>query len=250
MPQVVVALLTPHGRPEALREHVDFLVEAGVDALMPCGTTGEGPLLTDDEIVKVVQATIDAAAGRVPVFAHIGRPDTYTTIALAHEVLSEGAAAVSALVPYYYAYSEDQIVGHFAELVGSVEPAPAYAYTIPARTGNELSTDAVRRLGAEGLTGVKDSTKSWERHLEYLETGIDVLIGTDAMVVDSFRAGSAGCVSALANVRPDLLCRARDGEDVQEEISALRAELPFSKLKAALAERLPGYPTSYRAPLG
>jgi dihydrodipicolinate synthase/N-acetylneuraminate lyase len=77
-----------------------------------------------------------------------------------------------------------------------------------------------------------------------------VLIGTDAMVVDSFRAGSAGCVSALANVRPDLLCRAREGEDVQAEITALRKELPFPLLKAALAGRIAGYPATYRAPVG
>ena len=79
---------------------------------------------------------------------------------------------------------------------------------------------------------------------------MDVLIGTDSMVVDSVRAGSAGCVSALANVRPDLLCRARDGDSVQDEISRVRERLPFTKLKHELAERLPGYPTSYRAPLG
>ena len=86
--------------------------------------------------------------------------------------------------------------------------------------------------------------------MEYLATGVDVLIGTDALVVDSFRAGSAGCVSALANVRPDLLCRVRDGEDVQDEISALRERLPFPRLKDAVAERVAGYPTGYRAPLG
>jgi 4-hydroxy-tetrahydrodipicolinate synthase len=248
--QVVVALLTPHGRPEALREHVDFLVEAGVDALMPCGTTGEGPLLEDHEMARLISATIDASAARVPVLAHVGRPSTEATVGLAARALADGAAGVSAVVPYYYALGEQQLARHYAALIEAADGASSYAYTIPARTGNDFPAQLASRLSAEGLTGVKDSTKSWERHLEYLETGVDVLIGTDAMVVDSFRAGSAGCVSALANVRPDLLCRARDGEEVQHEISALRAELPFPRLKAALSELLPGYPTSYRAPLG
>jgi hypothetical protein len=68
--------------------------------------------------------------------------------------------------------------------------------------------------------------------------------------VDSFRTGSSGCVSALANVRPDLLCRARDGEDVQDELTELRARLPFRELKGEVARALPGYPSRYRAPVG
>src|SRR6201999_2779005 len=78
-PAVVVALLTPYddgGAPDAgaLRAHVDLLVEAGVDALMPGGTTGEGALLADEELAAVVGATVAAANGRVPVLAHVGRP--------------------------------------------------------------------------------------------------------------------------------------------------------------------------------
>ena len=128
-------------------------------------------------------------------------------------------------MPYYYALSDGQIVAHYGRLLASVDGTPVYAYTIPARDGNELSAGAVSALADSGLRGVKDSTKSWARHVEYLGTGVEVLIGTDALVVDSFRAGSAGCVSALANVRPDLLCRVREGEDVQDEISALRERL-------------------------
>ena len=97
-PAVVVALLTPYddgGAPDpgALRAHVDLLVEAGVDALMPGGTTGEGALLSDDELAGVVRATVEAAGGRVPVLAHVGRPGTAPTLALARRALDDGAAA-------------------------------------------------------------------------------------------------------------------------------------------------------------
>ncbi len=254
-PQVVVALTTPF-RPDgavdadALARHVAMLVEAGVDAVMPCGTTGEGPLLEADEIVAVVSTTVEATEGSARVLAHVGRASTDETIALAGGAIAAGAAGVSAVVPYYYALSDGQIVAHYGRLLASVDGIPVYAYTIPARDGNELSAGAVSALADSGLRGVKDSTKSWARHVEYLGTGVEVLIGTDALVVDSFRAGSAGCVSALANVRPDLLCRVREGEDVQDEISALRERLPFPRLKDAVAERVPGYPTGYRAPLG
>jgi len=254
-PQVVVALTTPFG-PDgsvdaaALARHVTLLVESGVDTLMPCGTTGEGPLLAADEIAAVVAAVVEAADGSARVLAHVGRPSTADTAKLAGRALAAGAAGVSAVVPYYYALTDQQVVGHYRQLLAAADGRPVYAYTIPARDGNDLSPEAVTTLAADGLRGVKDSTKSWERHVGYLATGVDVLIGTDALVVDSFRAGSAGCVSALANVRPDLLCRARDGEDVQDEISALRERLPFARLKEAVAAGLSGYPTAYRAPLG
>ena len=254
--EIVVALLSPfttEGRIDvrALEGHVEFLAESGVDAIMPAGTTGEGPLLDDSELLDLVDHTVTAADGRVRVIAHVGRAATEPTALLVRRALQEvGAAAVSAVVPYYYALTDEQVLQHYRALLTAADGGELYAYTIPARTGNELSVRVVRQLAAEGLRGVKDSTKSWQQHLEYLECGLDVLVGTDSMVVDSIRAGSAGCVSALANVRPDLLCRARDGEDVQAELSRLRERWPFAKLKLALADRLPGYPTGYRAPLG
>ena len=80
-PSVIVALLTPFDEngdldKTALGAHVDYLVDAGVDALMPCGTTGEGALLADVEVADTVRATCAAAGGRVPVLAHVGRPGT------------------------------------------------------------------------------------------------------------------------------------------------------------------------------
>jgi 4-hydroxy-tetrahydrodipicolinate synthase len=254
VPEVVVALLTPfdgHDRPDlgALAEHVEFLVAAGVDALMPCGTTGEGPLLSEEELGGVIRATVGAAGGRVRVLAHVGRQSTAETVRAGRDSLGAGADAVSAVVPYYYHYGDAEIVGHFGAVIESCAGADVYAYTIPARTGNELSVEAVRALAQVGLRGVKDSTKSFDRLLEYLGCGVDVLTGTDGFVRDAFAAGAAGCVSALANVRPDLLCALRDGSDVQDELLELRASLPFARLKGAVAEQIPGYPRGYRPPL-
>lgn len=217
---------------------------------MPCGTTGEGPLLTDDEIASVIDAVLGVAGGRLRVIAHVGRPSTRATVRAARVAVAAGADAVSAVVPYYYAYSDRAIVGHYRALIDAASGADVYAYTIPARVGNELSAEAVRTLADAGLHGIKDSTKSFSRLLEYLQCGVDVLTGTDAFVRDAFAAGAAGCVSALANVRPDLLCAIRDGNDVQDEITTIRGHLRFADLKSSLAELIPGYPTRYRLPLG
>ena len=276
---IVTALLTPfdddgdvdHG---ALRAHVDDLVSEGVDGIMPCGTSGEGPLLDEAEAAGVIATVVDAAAGRVAVLAHVGRAATRETVRLGRQATDAGATGLTACVPYYYALEERQIVDHYTTLMASTR-APVYAYTIPSRTGNELSPEAVRALAAAGLAGIKDSTKSFEHHLEYLEVaraaadpdGFSVFMGSDTMVLDALEAGAAGSVTALANLRPDLLVSLKrafiegakqEAKSRQEEIARLRAEVirgpALAGLKQAVARRLGAkgiaYPAGLRAPLG
>jgi 4-hydroxy-tetrahydrodipicolinate synthase len=273
---VVVALLTPFGANgeidlEALRRHVDFLVAEGVDGVMPCGTTGEGPLLEDDEAAAVTQAVVAAASGRVRVLAHAGRASTRATVGLAGRAIEAGADAVSAVVPYYYEVGDDQVLRHYRPLLERAGNTPVYAYTIPARTGNELSPQALRTLADEGLAGLKDSTKSIERHREYLEATAAseefvVFMGSDGLLLDALESGAAGSVSAIANVRPDLVValarafadgRGAEAKTLQHEISALRSALSgpaLVGLKRAAAEGLGKngipYPARLRAPLG
>src|SRR4051794_41844110 len=108
-PAVIVALLTPYERGGAgavdacaLRAHVDMVVEAGGDALMPGGTTGEGPLLSDEELAGLVRETVAAADGRVPVLAPVGRPRTAPTLALARRGAAGGAGAPPAAPARHY----------------------------------------------------------------------------------------------------------------------------------------------------
>lgn len=269
MSRVVVALLTPYRSDgsvdaEAVRAHVEWLLDQGVDGLMPAGTTGEGPLLEDDELVALVRAVVAAAGGNASVLAHVGRPGSAATIRLAERALAEGVDALSAVVPYYYPLEEGQLLTHYRSLLDAVGGRSlVYAYTIPARTGNDLPATLVAELAREGLAGVKDSSKSLERHREYLATGVPVMIGSDELVRSAFEEGAAGCISAIANVRPDLLIGLRDAvraADVeragalQEEVRDLRSRLArepaIVALKRAAAASVPGYPYSSRAPLG
>jgi len=276
---IVTALLTPfddHGAidHEALRAHVDDLISEGVDGIMPCGTSGEGPLLDEAEAAGVIATVVEGAAGRVPVLAHVGRAATRQTVRLGRQATEAGATGITACVPYYYALEEGQIVDHYTTLMASTR-TPVYAYTIPSRTGNELSPDAVRALAAAGLAGLKDSTKSFEQHLEYLEVAravadpdsFDVFMGSDTMVLDAFEAGAAGSVTVLANLRPDLLVSLKkaliagekeEAKSLQREIAQVRAEVSrgpaLSGIKAAVARRLSEkgitYPARLRTPLG
>jgi len=273
-PAVVVALLTPYERGAggvdagAMRAHVDWLVEAGVDALMPCGTTGEGPLLADDEVAAVVRATVAAADGRVPVLAHVGRPGTAPTLALARRAVDDGAAAVAAIVPYYYATPDDHVRAHYAALIDGVD-VPVYAYTIPSHTHRDLEPELLERLIGDGLAGLKDSTKSSERHREYAVAArsagapFALFTGTASLMCEALREDAVGAVLAVANLHPETcvgLARAIDerrddaAERLQHELAAhdmqIRTGGGIPALKRAVAERVGGsYSPEARAPL-
>lgn len=266
MAEVCVALLTPFTAAgdvayDALETHVEHLVAEGVTSLMPCGTTGEGVLLDDGEIVAILTRVSAVVGGRARIIAHVGRASTRATVALASTAETVGIGAVSAVAPYYYKYSDDQIRAHYLALLRAVS-VPVYAYTIPDRDGNVLSPAVVRTLAAAGLGGVKDSSKSLDRHREYLACGVDVLMGSDTLVLDALRLGAAGTVSAIANVEPRWLLElarhaSRDTDaatSAQARIDALRERTRASTsviaaLKRELALRLPGYPTHVRPPL-
>jgi dihydrodipicolinate synthase/N-acetylneuraminate lyase len=271
----VAALFTPFsedGRVDrhALGEHVRFLLSHGMDAVMPCGTTGEGPLLSEEEVAEVVETTAQAARGST-VIAHVGRPGTEVTIHLARRAVDAGASAISAVVPYYYPLTPGQTLRHYRSLLEAVPDVPVFAYTIPDRTGNQLERETLESLAEDGLAGLKDSTKSFDRHLEYLAAAkshdLRVFMGSDGMVLEALRAGAAGSVSAVANLRPDLLARLKrtfvegqeeEAERTQAEIAELRSSFSqgpaLAALKRAVSEALGEqgvrYPSHLRAPLG
>jgi 4-hydroxy-tetrahydrodipicolinate synthase/2-dehydro-3-deoxy-phosphogluconate/2-dehydro-3-deoxy-6-phosphogalactonate aldolase len=250
--EVHAALLTPlaaDGGVEvgALRAHCRWLVESGIDGVLVAGTTGEGPLLDDDDVV----AAVSAVAGETRVIAHVGRPSTDATAALARRALHAGADEVSVVVPYYYELDDEQLLAHFAAV------APALAYVIPARTVNDVSAPLLDRLADVGVVGVKDSTKSLERHEQYLAVarrrpGFRVYMGSDGLAREALERGATGLISAVANVRPELVAALRGGaEEVQQEVLAVRAAAGGpAGLKRLVAERVEGYPLGVRAPLG
>jgi 4-hydroxy-tetrahydrodipicolinate synthase len=278
-PSVIVALLTPFEDDGSLDEaaleaHVEDLAAAGVDALMPCGTTGEAALLSDAELAETVRATCAAADGRLQVLAHVGRPGTGATLALARQAVDHGAQAVSAVVPYYYPIGDEQIRAHYAALVEGLGGTPVYAYTIPERTHNELEPALLGALIADGLAGLKDSTKSIERHREYAAAvhgagrPFELYTGSAPLVLEALRAGATGAVLAAANAHPELCVdlvsafregREDDAERLQDELAAAEQDIhregAIPGLKRLVAERLrergaAPYPTELRAPLG
>jgi 4-hydroxy-tetrahydrodipicolinate synthase len=274
--EVQVALLTPATAEDgvdvgALAAHVGWLRSRGVDGLLVGGTTGEGPLLDDDEVVELVACCADAAGEELELVAHVGRASTRATVRLALAARAAGAAALAAVVPYFFSYEDDQLLRHFSTVAAAIAPLPLIAYTIPDRTNNELSPELLERLAGAGVAGVKDSSKSFALHREYLDVArrhdMRVYMGSDGLVLQALEAGATGVMSAVANVLPEQVVGLRDAlaggdwdraQELQDEILAFRAQAatqpPLVALKEQLAARLgadgASYPVRLRMPLG
>jgi 4-hydroxy-tetrahydrodipicolinate synthase len=269
----MVALTTPFAPDgtvdtRALGAHVEWLVAEGADGLMPCGTTGEGALLSEGEVAVVVETSVRAAAGAIPVIAHVGRPGTEATRRLAETALNLGATAVSAVVPYYFPLTAEQVVAHFETLIAALAPAPLLVYVIPGYTLNDCAAAEMEYLLRAGAVGLKDSTKSIERHAEFVAAAqaarpdAAVLVGSDTLLAEGRRAGGTGSVTAMANVLPGPLAALHAAADAgdwaavaarQDEVTAARNANPPGgtalATKRTIARHVPGYPETVRAPL-
>ena len=194
----------------ALRVHVEWLIEMGVHGLMPCGTTGEGPLLTISERKRVVEVVIEVADHRVPVVAHVGAPTTHETIELARHAQGCGAEAVSVVTPYYYRLSEDALIEHFCHVANAVADTFVFLYNIPQNTGNTLSLSTAKAITARcpNVIGIKDSSGQLDALVGF--TGLNngqfqVICGSDGLFLRALEAGACGGVSGNANVFPEIV---------------------------------------------
>ena len=275
---LLVALLTPFTPQgdidtEAIQAHVADLGAAGVNGYFVCGTTGEGALLDDDEVSLITRTVLSASGAESVVITQVGRPSTKATLRLLDKALAAGAHGTTAVTPYYYELDGPRLEAHYRELLRASKGHPLYAYVIPRRAGNDIDPDLALRLAHAGLTGVKDSTRSIDRHCQYLKvaseisTPFEVYMGTDGLALEALQRGSTGIVSAIANIHPELFLKLRravlDGRSqeaisFQDEINRVRTSLQrgetIANLKLGVQQRLEKkqapYPRSLRLPLG
>lgn len=248
----IPALATPFrdGRFDevAYRALIDWQVEAGSSALVPCGTTGEAATMTIDEHNHVVSVCVEQAAGRVPVIAGCGSNDS--RVALDHVLHAKAAGADAGLLvpPYYNRPNQEGIFAHFEHVVGGSD-LPIVLYNVPARTVTDISIATMARLARlPHIVGVKDATGEIDRvseHRRLIEGEFCLLSGNDDTALAFMATGGDGCISVSANVAPALCaefqaaCRDYDYRRAQE----LNARL-FPLHKALFSDASPG-PVKY-----
>ena len=189
---------------------LDALVEAqiagGVTGLVPCGTTGEAPTLTDDEQLLVIRRVAAVTAGRVPVLAGTGGFSTKKTIAASRAAIAAGADGVLVVMPYYNKPSQEGMREHLLA-VGRAVSCPIVLYNIPGRSVVDLAADTTERIceAAPNVVGIKDATGNVLRCQELkrrLGERLAVLSGDDGLTLPMMSVGAEGVISVTSNVRP------------------------------------------------
>jgi 4-hydroxy-tetrahydrodipicolinate synthase len=206
------ALVTPF---DDSADHIDWAayeklvasqLDAGISGLVPCGTTGETPTLSDAEQVEVIQKTVALAKGKVPVLAGTGTFSTKKTIQSSRAALEAGADAVMIVMPYYNKPSQAGMIRH-VELVAKEISAPIVLYNIPGRCVVELTVDSTLRIldSCKNVVAVKDASGNvmWLQDLlRRAGNRVTVLSGDDPLTVPMMSVGAQGVISVTSNVVP------------------------------------------------
>ncbi|MGN0292977.1 MAG: 4-hydroxy-tetrahydrodipicolinate synthase [Lachnospiraceae bacterium] len=241
---IIPAILTPMNPDESvnldvLRQQIDRLLDGGVHGLFPFGTNGEGYILSENEKIEVLEATIDQVHGRVPVYAGTGCISTADTIRMSKKAQELGADILSIITPGFAMASQQELYDHYVAVAKHVD-IPIVLYNIPARTGNKLLPETVARLAkdVDVIMGAKDSSGDWENLKAYIHLTQDldkdfrVLSGNDSLILPCLKEGGAGGIAGCANVYPHVLAsiydlfqagRLDEAQEAQDSIASLRA---------------------------
>jgi 4-hydroxy-tetrahydrodipicolinate synthase len=190
---------------ETLRKLVRRQIQAGINFLVPCGTTGESPTLTHAEHLRVVEITIEEAKGKVPVLAGAGGYNTAEVVELSKELSQMGADGILSVTPYYNKPTQEGLVQHFKAIAKAV-PLPIVVYSIQGRTGVNVEPATLKRLAEiDNIVGVKEASGNISQMatvLDYLPERFSVFSGDDAITIPVIALGGRGVISVVANEIP------------------------------------------------
>jgi 4-hydroxy-tetrahydrodipicolinate synthase len=209
------ALATPFRRDGSLdeptlRRLVQRQIDAGIDFLVPCGTTGESPTLSHEEHVRVVEITVDIAKGKVPILGGAGGYNTAEVIALARELAETGVGGILSVTPYYNKPTQEGLFQHYRAIAGAV-PLPIIVYSVQGRTGVNIEPATVKRLAQiENIVGIKEASGNVSQMaaiLNVVPNDFIVLSGDDAITLPVISLGGRGVISVVSNEIPREMSR-------------------------------------------
>jgi 4-hydroxy-tetrahydrodipicolinate synthase len=204
------ALVTPFRRDSsldeaALRKLVRRQIDAGIDFLVPCGTTGENPTLTRHEHLRVVEITLEESARRVPVIAGAGGYNTAEIVALARELQSMRVDGILSVTPYYNKPTPDGLYQHYRAIASAVS-LPVIVYNVPRRTGTNVDAAILKRLAEiDNIIGIKEASGDLSQvasMIGHLPEAFLVLSGDDALALPIIALGGRGLISVASNEVP------------------------------------------------
>jgi len=205
----IVALVTPFRNnridEKGLKRLIDFQIKNGTDGIVPCGTTGESATLSYDEHQRVIELTIEAVDGRIPVIAGTGSNSTKEAIELTKHAEKAGADAALLITPYYNKPTQEGLFQHFKAVSESVS-IPLILYNVPGRTGVNLLPETVARLSElKNIAGIKEATGDLRQVSQVIKLCGDnfvVLSGDDFVTLPMLAVGAKGVISVTSNIIP------------------------------------------------
>jgi len=209
------ALVTPFRRDGSLDEStlralVKRQIAAGINFLVPCGTTGESPTLTHQEHLRVVEIAVELAKGKVPVLAGAGGYNTHEVITLARELADLGANGILSVTPYYNKPTQDGLYQHFRAIAEAVS-LPIILYSVQGRTGVNIEPATVARLSQiENIIGIKEASGNISQMATILNSVPEdflVFSGDDAITLPLLALGGRGVISVASNEIPAEMAR-------------------------------------------
>ena len=237
----ITALITPFKNGEidwaAFEKLVEWQIEQGTHALVPCGTTGECPTLSHDEHMAIVSRTVEVVKKRIPVIAGTGSNSTAEAIELTQAAKDAGADAALSVVPYYNKPTQEGMIAHFEAILKAV-PMPTVLYNIPGRCVVDMHDETIAKLAEHpDIVGVKDATGDLSRPTKLAKMVDDSfcqLSGNDDSVGEFMEKGGDGIISVVANIAPrmnaDMIEAFQDGnidvfEDLRNKLNPLGNDL-------------------------
>jgi 4-hydroxy-tetrahydrodipicolinate synthase len=191
---------------EGFVEHVKFMIEGGVHFLVPCGTTGESVTLTQQEQTRLIEKSVELAAGRIPVVAGAGTNDTREAVEKVKRAVGAGADAILSVSPYYNKPTQEGLYRHYMQLADAAR-VPLFVYTVPSRTAGNVLPETLFRLAEahEMIAGVKEASGDMDQVMKILRDrpdGFLVLSGEDHLTFAMVALGGDGVISVAANQVP------------------------------------------------
>ena len=207
---ILPAIATPMGtdgrfNEAAFREVMEFNIQAGVDGFWVAGGTGESVLLDDDENMAIARAAADQNRGRIKNIMHVGAPTTLRAARMAENAAAAGVEAICCVPPFFYRQSDDSIVEHYRTVAAAAD-IPLFVYNLPQSTGVEVTPELMAKIQdrVPQLKGLKHSSVNFTNVYNWVDMGLECLIGSSALMLPALTIGATGCVDGPPNIAPEL----------------------------------------------
>ena len=236
----------------ALREVIEFNIQAGVHGFWVAGGTGESVLLEDEENMRIAEIASDQSRGRIENIMHVGAATTARAVKLAEHAAKSGVEAICCVPPFFYRQSDEAIVEHY-KAVGAAANLPLFVYNLPQATGVEITPEMMQKIqdGVPQLKGLKHSAVTFANVRAFSNMGLQCLVGNAMLMLPALTIGASGCVDGPPNVAPELwveiwnayndgdIHRAEAAQEKASQVTDLVRSIGLhAGTKAILSERL------------